>query len=111
MRDKRAKPRHERMAEISRVVFFASYDAGERIWLTATEIANAIKLRNTAHLRGMLSELVEGGQLVSIYIDKPGACGKCGLYAAGELPALKASFKRVIQINSKAGKERVTVNG
>lgn len=111
MREKRAKPRYERLAEISRLAFSASYDAGERRWLTATEIANAIKLRNTAHLRGMLSELVESGQLVMVYVEMPGICGKCGLYSAGKLIELETPFARTIQINSKSSKERVKVNG
>lgn len=108
---RRAKPRWERLADITRLAFFASYDAGNLTWLTASQIANAIGLRNSAHLRGMLDELVDNGALIMDTEDIPGVCGYRGLYAVGDSQPVKDMFQRTIVISSRNGKQEVKING
>lgn len=100
----RAKPKYERQAEIGRLLFFASYDAGERQVFSLSEIAHKLGMKPCQHLRNMIREMADNGTVVIEEQDYPGVCGKRLLYYAGENSELKRMFKRTITIRKHGRK-------
>lgn len=99
-RPRKALPRFERLAMIGRLLFFASYDAGARVWMSPTQIAHELGMSPSKHLRGMLEEMADNGQLDMVRQDYVGCVSTRTLYTANT-PELKRVFEKVITIRSR----------